>query len=94
MIRVCPECGYVDPWCWKDAYSRGMEVQYARVEEVKEYQPEIYEALMGAPVNEKNPIREVVVGPYAYGLWQSGYVRRRWVDIWLIRAGRVFLWRK
>jgi len=63
-----------------------MEVSYARLEEVLEYQPEVYKALMEAPVNKKNPIREAVVGPYAYGLWKpsrSGqYVRRRWVEVW------------
>lgn len=63
-----------------------MEVSYARIEEVKEYQPEVYEKLMETQLNKKNPIREVVVEPYAYGLWKpskSGqYVRRRWVEVW------------
>ena len=81
-MRVCPKCGYIDPFCWRDPYSRGMEVSYARLDELEQYQPEIVKKLLESPLKDKNPIREVVVGPYAYGLWNSGYVRRRWVEIW------------
>lgn len=81
-MRICPKCGHIDPFCWRDAYSKGMEVQYATLAELKESQPEIAQALMDSQPNPKNPIREVVVEPYAYGLWKSGYVRRRWVEIW------------
>ena len=84
-MRICPECGYVDPFCWRDAYSRGMEVQYGRIDELEEYQPEIAKQLMEAPLNPKNPIREIVIEPYAYGLWESGYVRRRWTEIWNVQ---------
>jgi len=79
---VCPKCGYVEPFAWRGPYSKGTEVAYAKIDELRECQPEIVEALMKAPLREKNPIREVVVGPYAYGLWKSGYVRRRYVEIW------------
>lgn len=79
---ICPKCGYHDPPCWRDPYSRGTEVDYTRIEELKEYQPEIASSLLNAPLREKNPIREIVIGFYAYGLWKSGYVRRRYVEIW------------
>lgn len=83
MTYVCEKCGHEDALCWRFPYSRGMEVTYTKLEELKIYQPEIYALLMKAPLREKNPIREVVVKPYVYGLWKkSGYVRRRWHQIW------------
>jgi len=60
-----------------------METQYARFDELKEAQPEIAEKLMQSPLYPKNPIREAWIGPYVYGLWKSGYVRRRLFSIWL-----------
>jgi len=82
MSYVCEKCGHVDDLCWKGAFSRGMEVSHTRLDELKIYRPDIYRALMNAPLNEKNPIREVVIGCYAYGLWKSNYVRRRWIENW------------
>jgi len=65
-----------------------MEVQYARLDELQNEQPEIAKALLNAPLNEKNPIREIVIEPYAYGLWKSGWVRRRWVAVWKYQKWR------
>jgi hypothetical protein len=65
-----------------------METQYARLDELREVQPEIVKTLMAAPLREKNPVREVVIGFYAYGLWRSGYVRRRLFDIWVHQGWR------
>jgi len=65
-----------------------MEVTYTTLEELKIYQPEIAVELMNAPLSVyglrgKNPVLEIVIEPYAYGLWkQSRYVRRRWTQIW------------
>lgn len=69
-------------------YSRGGEWLHARLEDVELQQPEIYEALMSSEPRLKNPVREVVVGPYAYGLWKSGHVRRRLVSIWKVQKWR------
>ena len=82
MSYICEKCGHIDALCWKLPFSRGMEVSHCRLDELQKYQPEIAKALLEAQLNEKNPIREVVIGYYAYGLWKSGYVRRRWINIW------------
>ena len=86
-MRVCPVCGYVDPFCWRDAYSRGMEVDYARIEELEKYQPEIAEKLKAAKPNKRG-VREWQDEYYAYGLWPSGYVRRRYIEIWRVQGWR------
>jgi hypothetical protein len=65
-----------------------MEVSYTTFDELKIYEPEIADALMNSPLREKNPIREVVLGYSAYGLWKSGYVRRRKVEIWKYQGWR------
>lgn len=89
MTYVCENCLHEDDDCWYLPFSRGMEVSYTRLAELQLKRPDLYQALMNAPLNQKNPIREVVVGPYAYGLWKrkgyaqaSWYVRRRRVTIW------------
>ena len=80
-MRICPRCGYIDPFCWRDAYSRGMEVEYTRIDELEQYQPEIAKRLKEAVPNKKG-VREWQDKNYAYGLWPSGYVRRRWLEIY------------
>ena len=82
VTYVCEKCGHADALCWRFPYSRGMETTYTTIDELKEYEPTIYQALFDAPLKEKNPIKEVVTDVYAYGLWKSGYVRRRWLQIW------------
>jgi len=52
-MRICPKCGYIDPFCWLDAYSRGMEVEYTRIDELEQYQPEIAKRLKEAVPNKK-----------------------------------------
>lgn len=88
MTYGCEICGHRDALCWRFPFSQGMEVSYTTFEELKLYQPELAAALMNAPLNEKNPIREVVVGFCAYGLWKSGYVRRRQAEIWKFQGWR------
>lgn len=84
-MRVCPECGHVDPPCWKAPYSRGMEVDHTKIEELEEYQPEIAKKLKEALPN-KNGVREFQDEFNAYGFWPSGYVRRRYLPIWKVQG--------
>jgi len=91
MTYVCENCGHEDALCWRFPYSRGMETTYTKIEELPVYQPQIAIALLGGKSFEevieeskekKNPIREIQTKYYAYGLWKSGYVRRRRLVIW------------
>jgi len=88
-MRVCPNCGYRDPDCWKPPYSRGMEVDHGTIENVElEYplgEPEIAKHLKDAIPNKRG-LREWQDELYAYGLWPSGYVRRRLLDIWKVQG--------
>ena len=80
-MKVCPMCGYREPMCWRNAYSRGMESEYARIDELEETFPLLAENLKKAVPNKRG-VREWQDGNYAYGLWPSGYVRRRDIEIW------------
>ena len=80
-MRVCPKCGYTDPFCWRDAYSRGSEMDYTRIDELKLYQPELAEKILKQEPDARD--RRVYCDQYfAYGLWPSGYVRRRFIEIY------------
>jgi len=52
-----------------------MEVDYARIDELEAYQPEVAKSLKSALPNKKG-VREWQDEHCAYGLWPSGYVRR------------------
>lgn len=95
MTYVCEKCGHADALCWRFPYSRGMETTYTTIYELQSYQPEIAIALLGGmsfvetvecSKTTENPIRVAVIGNYAYGLWKSGYVRRRWRQIWIVHG--------
>jgi len=60
-----------------------MEVDYTRIDELENYQPEIAEKLKSATADRKG-VREWQDENYAYGLWPSGYVRRRHIQIWKV----------
>jgi len=80
-MKVCPKCGYREPFCWRNAYSRGMEVEYSTIQDLEYYFPEIVKKLREAVPNNRG-LREWQDEYYAYGLWKSGYVRRRDIEIW------------
>ena len=86
-MRVCPKCGHRDPDCWKPPYSRGMEVDHARIDEVELAEPDVASPLKDAIPNRRG-VREWQDELYAYGLWPSGYVRRRLLYIWKVQAWR------
>jgi len=87
-MQVCPRCGYVDAVCWRQPYSKGMEYQYAMFEDLAEYEPVIHALILAAPLRKKNPIKEITTETYAYGLWRSGYVRRRYIEVWKVQKWR------
>jgi hypothetical protein len=58
-----------------------MECEYSTLEDLAYYFPEIAQKLKDATPNKRG-LREFQDEFYAYGLWKSGYVRRRDIEIW------------
>jgi len=74
-MRVCPECGHVDPIWWRPAVYHP-EFSYAHIEALKGDDPELMKALAAVKRGEI-----VQRGPFLY--WTSARsetVRRVWVE--------------
>ncbi len=81
----CPCCGYEDSPCWHYPVHHGLEMPYARIEEIRIYEPQLAERIeKGHPLRPK--VLEYVNDHYAYKYnLQSGFVRRREIALWKIQ---------
>lgn len=77
-MKVCPDCGFVDPLCWHLQGRGGRDIEYCRVDELEIDEPELAKEL-----REK---KETQDKNYAYILSDKGYVRRRWLPIWKVQG--------
>jgi hypothetical protein len=61
-----------------------MEMDYARIDDLEEAQPEIAKKLKDS-LPDRRGNREFQDQYFAYKLFKSGYVRRRFIEIWKIQ---------
>jgi len=73
-MRVCPNCGYVDPPWWRIGARARIEYEVTHINDLEVNEPEFAERL-------KKEI-EIVDEFNAYRLYESGWVRRRWRPLW------------
>lgn len=74
-MRICPECGHIDPIWWRPAIFHS-EFSYAHNSSLEALDPELWELL-----KDKRPGEEVQVGEYVY--WKStrsDTTRRAWME--------------
>ena len=62
-MRICPECGHVDPEWWRPAAFH-QHIDYVQMDVIEEFEPEIIEALKDKPAGTV-----VFIEPFAY--WKS-----------------------
>ena len=79
-IFICPECGYVDPSCWR-ACSWLKYGVYCKLDEFQVFYPKIAEELKRlSELRPKGKIR-LENGAYVYRLTRNGYVYRMTKEI-------------
>ena len=80
----CPKCGYQEPLCWHYPTYHGLEMPYARIEELELEDVQLAEKIRGG--NQISPfVLEYADSCYAYKYNQkSGFVRRRELELWKI----------
>ena len=73
----CPSCGYEEPFCWHYPTFHGLEMPYARIEEIAEIDPTLADYIKkGEPI--RPGVLEYCDYNYAYKFnIKSGFVRRR-----------------
>lgn len=62
-MRICPKCGHVDPEWWRPAAFH-QHIDYAQLDVISQFEPEVFEALKGKPAGTV-----VFIEPFAY--WKS-----------------------
>lgn len=78
----CPCCGYEEPFYWHYPTFRGLEMPYARIEEIENETPELAKKLKTGTLIRKGQL-EYVDENYAYKYSvESGFVRRRELALW------------
>jgi hypothetical protein len=78
----CPCCGFEEPFYWHYPTHHGLEMPYARIQELREQTPELAEK-----IEKATPLRigvlEYTDANYAYKYnIKSGFVRRRELALW------------
>lgn len=68
-MKVCPECGYEDPPCWRPGVPKRRAIDVCTIDDLDIWQPELAKKLRSD--------NEVFTKYYAYRLRPSGWVTRR-----------------
>jgi len=67
-LRVCPRCGFRDSPIWRNRMAKRLYVQYCRIDELIEWEPELAKELQEKKYVFKNGVK--------YKLTLKGYVER------------------
>ena len=74
-MRVCKECGHVDPNWWRPAAFH-QHIDYAYLDGLDVLDPELYDL-----IKDKKPGETIIRGPFVYWLSsRSPTVRRAWIE--------------
>jgi len=82
-MKVCPNCGFVDPDYWLP--SRWRITEYCRIEDLEQNESGIAKSLM-----EKKPMEIVTDQFYAYRMNETGFVERIWVKLYEVGGKSAF----
>lgn len=74
-MKVCRNCGFVDPDYWLP--SRWRITEYCRIEDLKQDQIDVWTLLMA-----KKPMTVVTDRFYAYRMNEAGFVERIWIQLY------------
>lgn len=70
-MRVCPQCGYVDPPEWRSTFNRKMDEDYTHISNFeKMFSKEL--------VDKLKKDKTLIIEPYIYRLTKWNNVIRRW----------------
>lgn len=70
-MRECPNCGYVDPECWRPAAFH-QHIDYAYVDSLNLFEPEVFQLM-----KDKIPGEVVPLPPFVYWLSSKSHTIRR-----------------
>jgi hypothetical protein len=79
---ICPKCKFVEPLCWHYPTYHGLEMPYAKMQELELECPELAAAIKKGEVLRPGILESTdICYAYKYHL-KTGYVRRRELSIW------------